>query len=88
VSAEPEARRPGRPRSAKAHRAILDAALALLVEQGYHGLSMEAVAARAGVGKTTIYRRWPSKQEIVIEAIGQVGSPTWSGRSATRSARS
>jgi AcrR family transcriptional regulator len=75
VSTEAQARRPGRPRSAKAHRAILDAALALLFEHGYHGLSVEAVAARAGVGKTTIYRRWPSKQELVIEALRQVTPP-------------
>jgi AcrR family transcriptional regulator len=49
--------------------------LALLDEQGYSGLSVEAVAARAGVGKTTIYRRWPSKQELVVEAIREIGVP-------------
>ena len=75
MSAEAQARRPGRPRSAKAHRAILDSALALLAEHGYRGLSMEAVAARAGVGKTTIYRRWPSKEALVIEALAGVAPP-------------
>jgi len=62
-------RKPGRPRSAQAHKAILDATLELLAEEGFHGLSIEAVAAKAGVGKTTIYRRWPSKDELVMDAI-------------------
>jgi AcrR family transcriptional regulator len=64
--------RPGRPRSAQAHQAILDAAVALFIEQGLEGMSVEAVAARAGTGKTTIYRRWPSKEDLVIDAIAQV----------------
>jgi AcrR family transcriptional regulator len=65
-------RKPGRPRSAQAHKAIIDATLELLAEEGFQGLSIEAVAARAGVGKTTIYRRWSSKEELVMEAIRQV----------------
>jgi AcrR family transcriptional regulator len=65
-------RKPGRPRSARAHQAILDATLQLLAEEGYRGLSLEQVAARAGVGKTTIYRRWSSKQDLVIEAVTQI----------------
>jgi len=59
----------GRPRSAEAHQAILKATLELLVEGGFRGLSMDGVAARAGVGKATIYRRWRSKTELVGEAI-------------------
>jgi AcrR family transcriptional regulator len=66
------ARGRGRPRSEQAHRAILDATLTLLDEGGYGPLTIEAVAARAGVGKTTIYRRWPSKLELVIEAVGEM----------------
>ncbi|MEW6475324.1 MAG: TetR/AcrR family transcriptional regulator [Actinomycetota bacterium] len=66
---EPAARTPGRPRSAQAEQAILDAALAAFIEHGYEGMSVEAVAERAGVGKTTIYRRWPSKQELVVAAL-------------------
>lgn len=71
---EPEAetsaqRPPGRPRSVRAHQSILDAALQLLTESGFEGMSIEAVAARAGVGKTTIYRRWDSKEELVADAI-------------------
>lgn len=62
----------GRPRSEKAHRAILDAAIDLFVEDGFEGMSVERVAARAGVGKTTIYRRWSSKEDLVIDAIDQL----------------
>jgi AcrR family transcriptional regulator len=69
---EQELRKPGRPRSAQAHKAILDATLELLAEEGLQGLSIEEVAARAGVGKTTIYRRWSSKDELVIDAIREV----------------
>lgn len=62
-------RKAGRPRSARSHQAILEATIALLAEVGYEAMSIEAVAARAGVGKATIYRRWPSKVELVTEAI-------------------
>jgi AcrR family transcriptional regulator len=55
-----------------AHHAILDATLALLAELGFSGLTVEGVAARAGVGKATIYRRWPSKLHLVIEAFSQL----------------
>ncbi len=65
-------RKPGRPRSAQAHKAILDATLKLLAKEGFQGLSIEEVAAKAGVGKTTIYRRWSSKEELVIDAIHSV----------------
>ena len=69
---EQELRKPGRPRSAQAHKAILDATLVLLAEEGFQGLSIEGVADKAGVGKTTIYRRWASKDELVIDAIHEV----------------
>lgn len=62
----------GRPRSEEAHKAILDATLALLAEVGFSGLTVEGVAQRAGVGKATIYRRWPSKLPLVVEAYGQL----------------
>ncbi len=61
--------RPGRRRSETAERAIVDATLALLAEGSVSDLSVEGVAARAGVGKTTIYRRWSSKLPLVVEAI-------------------
>lgn len=64
--------RGGRPRSERAHRAILDATLQLIAEVGYDAVSMDAVAARAGVGKATIYRRWSGKEELVVDALGGV----------------
>jgi len=72
---EPErepARRPGRPRSAEADRAILGAALELAARLGLTGMTMEAVAARAGVGKATVYRRWDSKEELFADALRSV----------------
>ncbi len=62
----------GRPRSEEAHQAILDATLELLVEVGFSSLTVEGVASRASVGKATIYRRWPSKLPLVVEAFGQL----------------
>jgi AcrR family transcriptional regulator len=62
-------RRPSRPRSPRVHRAILDATVALFVQAGFDGMSVEAVAATAGVGKSAIYRRWPAKEDLVIAAI-------------------
>jgi len=58
----------GRRRSERSHRAILAATQELLVEQGYRELTIEGVAARAGVGKQTIYRWWPSRAALVLEA--------------------
>jgi AcrR family transcriptional regulator len=65
-------RRPGRPRSEQAHQAIIGAALEELLEHGFAGLSMERVAAHAGVGKATIYRRWRSKSELVAELLNSM----------------
>ena len=62
----------GRPRSEEAHKAILDATLELLVEVGFSAMTVEGVASRAGVGKATIYRRWPSKLPLVVEAFGRL----------------
>ncbi|WP_236239894.1 TetR/AcrR family transcriptional regulator [Streptomyces sp. CC228A] len=61
--------RPGRPRSAAADTAILEATRAALVEQGWSKLSLSDVAARAGVARTTLYRRWPGKSELVVDAV-------------------
>lgn len=63
------ARGKGRPRSAAADRAILDATREALSELGWGGLTMGHVASRAGVAKTTLYRRWPSKNELVVDAV-------------------
>jgi AcrR family transcriptional regulator len=70
------ARAPGRPRDPQVDRAILGATLELLGEDGFDGLSIEAVAARAGVGKTTVYRRWPSKIPLVVDALTAMKAPT------------
>jgi AcrR family transcriptional regulator len=64
-----EARVPrGRRRSDRSHQAIITATQELLVERGYRALTIEGVAARAGVGKQTIYRWWPSRAALVLEA--------------------
>jgi len=57
------------PRIERSRRLILSAALELLGELGYGGLTVEAVAARAGVGKSTIYRHWPGKLELIEDAV-------------------
>lgn len=62
----------GRPRDPSRDAAIIDAALELLVRDGYDRLSMEGVAGAAGVGKATVYRRWSSKAELVIDAMATV----------------
>jgi AcrR family transcriptional regulator len=59
----------GRPRDMRATQAILRAALELGVEDGFHAVTIEGIAARAGVGKTTIYRRWPDVWSVVMEAV-------------------
>src|SRR5450755_1033844 len=71
----PASRRPGRPRSEQAEQAIIEATLDLFAEQGLEGVCVEAVAARAGVGKATIYRRWPNKEELLLAALGSLKSP-------------
>lgn len=63
---------PGRPRSEKAHKAILKAAISLVRDVGYDALSIQAVAARARVSKATVYRRWSSREDLVAEAVEQI----------------
>jgi AcrR family transcriptional regulator len=58
-----------RRRSASAHRAILEAAWAEALQKGYERLTIEGIATRAGVGKQTVYRWWPSKAAVLLEAI-------------------
>ncbi|WP_060886827.1 TetR/AcrR family transcriptional regulator [Streptomyces caniscabiei] len=62
-----QARR-GRPRDAARDRALLEATLAVLTESGYRALTTAAVASRAGVSTATLYRRWPSKELMVVDA--------------------
>lgn len=69
VAADPAPRRPGRPRDARADEAILTAVVDVLGEVGFTGLTIDAVAHRAGVGKATVYRRWDSKEQLVLDAL-------------------
>lgn len=69
------AARRGRPRSDRASKAIRDAALELLVRDGFTRLRLEHVAARAGVGKATIYRRWPSKEALAQDLLSELATP-------------
>ena len=66
---EAPSRAPGRPRCPTTHQAILDAANNLLDEIGFTNMSLEGIAARAGVGKATIYRRWSNKASVVMDAF-------------------
>lgn len=67
--------RKGRPRSSQAHRKILDATRELLSGDGFADLRLEHVAARAGVGKATIYRRWGSKEALAQELLAELAGP-------------
>jgi|CZKL01.1.fsa_nt_gi AcrR family transcriptional regulator len=70
VEGEPRSARPrGRPSSDSVHRALVEAALEEFVERGYHAMSMESIAARAGVSKLSLYRRWNSKLAITAEVF-------------------
>lgn len=71
----PRASRPGG-RSARVRAAVLSATLAELAERGYEGLSVEAVAARAGVHKTTVYRRWPERPTLILDALLELSERT------------
>jgi AcrR family transcriptional regulator len=72
---EAPARGRGRPRSAEAEQAILDATLRMLGTRGVAGTTIEGVAADAGVGKTTIYRRWPTKNDMILAALSDIVPP-------------
>ena len=78
-----QAARRGRPRDATRDRALLEATLAVLSESGYSGFTTAAVAARAGVSTATLYRRWPSKEGLVVAAASayaqELTAPTDTG---------
>jgi len=83
----PSVRR-GRPRSETARRKVLEAARELLAERGLAGLTMEGIAARAGVGKPTIYRQWPNAQAVAMDAFleAEDAAPRVDGREPALSA--
>jgi AcrR family transcriptional regulator len=69
----------GRPRDETRDTAILDATLAVLQDVGYDRLTIDAVAARAQASKATVYRRWPNKAALVVEAMGRLKPITGAG---------
>src|SRR4051812_30241495 len=80
----------GRPRSEHADRAILTAALEILRDDGYRAVTMDAVAKRAGVARTTIYRRWSSSASILVDVLIELGTqvaPAPSGGDPLRAIR-
>jgi AcrR family transcriptional regulator len=77
----------GRPRSSAADAAILDATRDLLADSGWGALSVEAVAARAGVAKTTVYRRFSSRYDLAIAVLGEVVEGTTAMAEATTDPR-
>jgi AcrR family transcriptional regulator len=67
-------RSPGRPRSEPARRAVLAATVGLIEKSGYGRVTMEAIAQRAGVSKQTVYRWWPTKSAILLEALNEAAA--------------
>jgi AcrR family transcriptional regulator len=66
-------RRPGRPRDARADEAIIQASVEVLADKGPAGFTVDEVAARAGCGKATIYRRWSSRASLLLETAHRMG---------------
>jgi AcrR family transcriptional regulator len=70
-----EPTRAGRPRSTEVDRAVMSTALDLVSDGGFRAVTIEAIAAKCGVAKTTIYRRWPNRAAVVMDAfMARVGS--------------
>jgi AcrR family transcriptional regulator len=65
--------KPGRKRDPGKDQEILQAALAVLAELGYDGTTIDIIAARANAGRATVYRRWPTKAELILDAIDSIG---------------
>src|SRR5580765_3380527 len=72
-TASPDRPGPGRPRSESVDRVLREAARAEFVQRGYRAMSMESIAARAGVSKVSLYRRWPSKAAVAAAVLAQMG---------------
>src|SRR5882672_11064500 len=65
---------PGRPRSEHAKRAVLDAVQELVEKGGYRAATIDAIAARSGVAKTTIYRWWPNRAALVVDLLAEIAA--------------
>jgi AcrR family transcriptional regulator len=72
-AAEAARRGPGRPRDAWVDAAIMQAAIDVLAERGPWGFTVDLVAARAGCGKATVYRRWPSRAALLLDTVHRMG---------------
>lgn len=68
-------RRPGRPRDPRLDGALLDTALAVFLERGYHNTTFTEIARQVGVGTPAIYRRWPTKADLALDVIERVNEP-------------
>jgi len=80
----------GRPRSEKARKAVLHAAIELLEKEGYRATTIEAIAAKSGVAKTTIYRWWPNRGALVVELLMELAAqvaPPPTGKDPVRGLR-
>ena len=75
MPSEGEPARRGRPRDAAVDQRVLDAAWDLLLTGGYAGLNMDEVADRAAVAKTTLYRRWPTKDHLAVAVVTRTIQP-------------
>ncbi|MHA6758854.1 TetR/AcrR family transcriptional regulator [Streptacidiphilus sp. PAMC 29251] len=71
---EPQSPALGRPRSEAARRAILDAATALALRDGYTAVTIKGIAEAAGVGRQTVYRWWPTRGAVLLEALAEIGA--------------
>jgi len=70
-----ESTRPGRPRSTDVDQAVMSAALDLVSASGFRAVTIEAIAAKTGVAKTSIYRRWPNRAAVIMDAfLARVGT--------------
>jgi AcrR family transcriptional regulator len=65
---------PGRPRSVEAHRAILAAARALVIQGGYQAATIDAIVAHSGVAKTTFYRWWPNRAALIVDLLAELSA--------------
>src|SRR5262245_2621246 len=90
MAKDPEEKPRGRRRSEHVGQAVLEATRALIVESGYSGATIEAISARSGVAKTSIYRRWPNRATIVVDLLMRIATeavPIPTGRDPRRALR-